>query len=210
MTSGEVRCGAHLWRHAPVLLFIFFFMCDSLLLVRCRTLICTEECLLHPSRNPSLGREGIEAALKEYLGLKKIIWLWKGMAGDDAITNGHVDNLACFVRPGVVALSWTDDVNDPQVITPLHCISIHVHHHVSRPAIPTSCMFDNTCLAIDVPVSTLQTGRTLDTAYGLACVMSHTCIDCLLDCFPRPFKIALDNGAIWQSDDDSSLLILTD
>lgn len=37
------------------------------------------------------------------------------MAGDDAITNGHVDNLACFVRPGVVALSWTDDVNDPQV-----------------------------------------------------------------------------------------------
>lgn len=53
--------------------------------------------------------------MKDYLGLKKIIWLWKGMAGDDAITNGHVDNLACFVRPGVVALSWTDDVNDPQV-----------------------------------------------------------------------------------------------
>ena len=85
-------------------------------LPNCRTLICTEECLLHPSRNPSLGREGIEAALKEYLGLKKIIWLWKGMAGDDAITNGHVDNLACFVRPGVVALSWTDDENDPQVL----------------------------------------------------------------------------------------------
>ena len=82
----------------------------------CRTLICTEECLLHPSRNPDLGREGIEKALKEYLGLKKIIWLWKGMAGDDAITNGHVDNLACFIRPGVVALSWTDDENDPQVI----------------------------------------------------------------------------------------------
>lgn len=39
------------------------------------------------------------------------------MAGDDAITNGHVDNLACFVRPGVVALSWTDDENDPQVLS---------------------------------------------------------------------------------------------
>ena len=87
------------------------------LTVFCSTLICTEQCLLHPSRNPSLGREGIEANLKEYLGLKKIIWLWKGMAGDDAITNGHVDNLACFVRPGVVALSWTDDENDPQVVT---------------------------------------------------------------------------------------------
>ena len=130
----------------PVLPFIFFFLRGSLLLVPCRTLICTEECLLHPSRNPSLGREGIEAALKEYLGLKKIIWLWKGMAGDDAITNGHVDNLACFVRPGVVALSWTDDVNDPQVIALLHCISIHAYHHVSLPAVPTTCMFDDVCL----------------------------------------------------------------
>lgn len=90
------------------------------------TLICTEECLLHPSRNPSLGREGIEANLKEYLGLKKIIWLWKGMAGDDAITNGHVDNLACFVRPGVVALSWTDDVNDPQ-----HEISLDAYNRLT-------------------------------------------------------------------------------
>ncbi|KAL0020071.1 hypothetical protein WJX79_003089 [Trebouxia sp. C0005] len=90
------------------------------------TLICTEECLLHPSRNPSLGREGIEKALKEYLGLKKIIWLWKGMAGDDAITNGHVDNLACFVRPGVVALSWTDDVNDPQ-----HEISLDAYNRLT-------------------------------------------------------------------------------
>ncbi|KAL0020261.1 hypothetical protein WJX79_003820 [Trebouxia sp. C0005] len=78
------------------------------------TLICTEQCLLHPSRNPSLDKEGIEAQLKEYLGLDKVIWLWKGMAGDDAITNGHVDNLACFVRPGLVLLSWTDDEDDPQ------------------------------------------------------------------------------------------------
>ena len=82
----------------------------------CSTLICTEQCLLHPSRNPHLGQEGIEAALKEFLGLEKIIWLWRGMEGDEAITNGHVDNLACFIRPGVVALSWTDDFNDSQVL----------------------------------------------------------------------------------------------
>jgi agmatine/peptidylarginine deiminase len=136
----------------PVLLFIFFCTSSSLLLAPCRTLICTEECLLHPSRNPALGREGIEAALKEYLGLKKIIWLWKGMAGDDAITNGHVDNLACFVRPGVVALSWTDDVNDPQV-TPLHCTSIHVYQHMSLPALSTSGMSSNIRLAFYVPLS---------------------------------------------------------
>ena len=165
----------------PVLLLIFFFMPSSLLLVPCRTLICTEECLLHPSRNPSLGREGIEKALKEYLGLKKIIWLWKGMAGDDAITNGHVDNLACFVRPGVIALSWTDDVNDPQVLTPLPCISIHVINHVSLLAIPTSCMFDDMCLAMDVPLSRLETEETLSSDCTLACVVWHDCIICLVN-----------------------------
>ena len=37
------------------------------------------------------------------------------MAGDDIVVNGHVDNMASFVRPGVIALSWSDDVNDPQV-----------------------------------------------------------------------------------------------
>jgi agmatine deiminase len=37
----------------------------------------TEECLLDPSRNPQLGKEGIEEMLKEYLGLEKVIWLWK-------------------------------------------------------------------------------------------------------------------------------------
>lgn len=78
------------------------------------TLLVTEECLLDPSRNPDLGKEGIENMLKEYLGLEKVIWLWRGMMGDDSIVNGHVDNMACFARPGVVLISWTDDENDPQ------------------------------------------------------------------------------------------------
>jgi agmatine deiminase len=37
------------------------------------------------------------------------------MAGDDEVVNGHVDNMACFIRPGVVAISWTEDKTDPQV-----------------------------------------------------------------------------------------------
>lgn len=81
----------------------------------CRTLLVTEQCLLHESRNPQLGKQGIEDTLKEYLGLEKIIWLWKGVVGDDEIVNGHVDNFCCFVRPGVVLLAWTDDEDDPQV-----------------------------------------------------------------------------------------------
>jgi agmatine deiminase len=76
------------------------------------TLITTEECLLNPNRNPDLRRGQIEALLEDYLGVRKIIWLGRGVFNDE--TDGHVDNLCCFVRPGEVALTWCDDRDDPQ------------------------------------------------------------------------------------------------
>ncbi|HTZ88071.1 MAG TPA: agmatine deiminase, partial [Solirubrobacteraceae bacterium] len=76
------------------------------------TVLTTEECLLNPNRNPSLGREQIERALLDYLGASKVIWLGRGLAEDE--TDGHIDNLACFARPGVVLLSWSEDPTDPQ------------------------------------------------------------------------------------------------
>jgi agmatine deiminase len=74
------------------------------------TVITTEECLLSPGRNPDLTREKIEAYLAEYLGIRKVIWLKRGI--DPEETNGHVDDVACFVRPGVVLAGWTDDESD--------------------------------------------------------------------------------------------------
>ncbi len=76
------------------------------------TLLTTEECLLNKNRNPSLTREEIEEFLREYTGVEKILWLGAGVYNDE--TSGHVDNLACFLRPGLVALTWTDDHNDLQ------------------------------------------------------------------------------------------------
>ena len=71
------------------------------------TLLTTEQCLLNPNRNPQLSRREIEERLKNYLGIARIVWLGRGLQDDD--TDGHVDNLACFVRPGVVmALTSTD------------------------------------------------------------------------------------------------------
>ncbi|MEA2449587.1 MAG: agmatine deiminase, partial [Thermoleophilaceae bacterium] len=67
------------------------------------TLITTEQCLLHPSRNPGLEREEIERLLADYLGVEKFLWLAHGLA-EDHDTDGHVDNVAAFVRPGVVML----------------------------------------------------------------------------------------------------------
>jgi agmatine deiminase len=76
------------------------------------TLITTEECLLNPNRNPTLSKDDIERMLKNYLNVSKIIWLGKGVCNDE--TSGHVDNLCCFLKTGVVALTWTEDRSDPQ------------------------------------------------------------------------------------------------
>lgn len=76
------------------------------------TCITTAECLLSPGRNPNLSQEEIENYLKDYLNVEKVLWIPRGVYRDE--TTGHVDNLACFLRPGVVALTWTDDRSDPQ------------------------------------------------------------------------------------------------
>ncbi len=76
------------------------------------TVLTTEECLLNPNRNPELSRERIERLLLEYLGAEKVVWLGAGVYADE--TDGHVDNLACFARPGVVLLTWSEDESDPQ------------------------------------------------------------------------------------------------
>jgi agmatine deiminase len=76
------------------------------------TALVTEQCLLNPNRNPELSKPDIEKRLKSYLGVREVIWLGDGVIDDE--TNGHIDNLACFVKPGVVALTWTDDRSDPQ------------------------------------------------------------------------------------------------
>ena len=77
------------------------------------TLITTEECLLDPKvqvRNPGLGRQQIERALKANLGVSNVLWLGCGIAGDD--THGHVDDVCRFVGPGTVLLCEESDARD--------------------------------------------------------------------------------------------------
>lgn len=76
------------------------------------TLLTTAECLLNPNRNPHLNQHEIEQQLREYLGVERFIWLPEGVFNDE--TDGHIDNMCCFVRPGEVALHWTEDHDDPQ------------------------------------------------------------------------------------------------
>ncbi len=75
------------------------------------TVLTTEACLLAQDRNPGITRAAAARHLQDYLGAETVIWLGAGVPGDE--TGGHIDNLACFIAPGVVLLSWCDDPADP-------------------------------------------------------------------------------------------------
>ncbi len=77
------------------------------------TLLTTEECLLDPAvqvRNPGLSRKQVEATLRVNLGVSNVLWLGRGIAGDD--THGHVDDLCRFVGPRTVVLCREDNPRD--------------------------------------------------------------------------------------------------
>lgn len=77
------------------------------------TLLTTEECLLSEvqQRNPGVSCAQLESALHDYLGIEKIIWLNRGIAGDD--THGHVDDITRFVAPDVITTAIEPDTTDP-------------------------------------------------------------------------------------------------
>ncbi|MEU9110472.1 agmatine deiminase family protein [Streptomyces sp. NPDC048483] len=76
------------------------------------TLITTEECLLHPNRNPGMTRSQIESTLLAAYGATKLIWLPYGLDGDD-VTNGHVDLVAAYLGPAKVLLHTQPDAAGP-------------------------------------------------------------------------------------------------
>lgn len=63
--------------------------------------LTTEQCLLNPNRNPQLTRAEIDLFLKDSLGVRHVIWLGEGIVGDD--TDGHIDDIARFIDPRIVA-----------------------------------------------------------------------------------------------------------
>ena len=73
--------------------------------------VTTEQCLLHPNRNPDLDRGKIETLLAGSLGLSDMLWLGDGLLNDH--TDGHVDNLARFVGEGLLALPIATTEDDP-------------------------------------------------------------------------------------------------
>lgn len=86
------------------------------------TLLTTEECLLNTNRNKHMTREEIETELKQYLNVEKVLWLKKGLYGDD--TDGHIDNVACFARPGVILIQTASSPENPNYERSRHNLEV--------------------------------------------------------------------------------------
>lgn len=77
--------------------------------------LTTEACVLDPKRNPGRTRADIETALRQHLGAAKVVWLERGLEGDD--TGGHIDNLARFVDERTIVAPTVEDRGDENYAT---------------------------------------------------------------------------------------------
>ncbi|KUJ80555.1 hypothetical protein AVO45_05775 [Ruegeria marisrubri] len=77
----------------------------------CGTVLITQQCFEHRTRNGGPDRAEFEAELAQQLGARKVIWLKRSLEGDS--TNGHVDVVAAFSAPGEVVVQTSDDPSDP-------------------------------------------------------------------------------------------------
>ena len=75
-------------------------------------LATTEQCLLAPTRNPGMSRDGIEEELRQKLGVDEVVWLGQGLV-EDLDTDGHVDNVCAFVGPGRAVIQTVGAEDDP-------------------------------------------------------------------------------------------------
>jgi agmatine deiminase len=165
------------------------------------TLVTTEQCLLHPSRNPTLTRAAIEKRLRAELGVSTILWLPHGLFLDDD-TDGHVDNIAAFARPGTLVVQGCDD---PAEEDWLRC---NVNRRCARGA-PDATGFPLAVVEIPVLPFTEVAGRRVAVPYlnyyaGNGFVVVPVCghdadadmVAIISEQYPGREVIALDVGAI--------------
>jgi agmatine deiminase len=103
--AADAALGARLVEHAGDELFTAPFVLEggAILVDGAGVLLTTEQCLLHPNRNPSWTREDLEQGLRDFLGVRQVVWLGDGLV-EDRDTDGHVDMFAAFTGPGRVLL----------------------------------------------------------------------------------------------------------
>ena len=164
-------------------------------------LLTSESCLLNKNRNPNLSRDEIEKRLRDYLGVRDILWLGDGIAGDD--TDGHIDDLARFVSERTVVTVVEENRDDENYVPlqenlrRLRDMRIHRQHLE--------------ILTLPMPKKIVREGLRLPASYANfyianTCVLMPTFADpndeaalsILRECFPGRRIIGIDSRElIW-------------
>ncbi|MFT5447474.1 MAG: agmatine deiminase [Gammaproteobacteria bacterium] len=158
-------------------------------------LLTTEQCLLNPNRNPGMNRDDIEQALRDFLGVTQIIWLAKGIEGDD--TDGHIDDITRFVSRNCVLTSTapTDDPNHAALAanlarlrntrlidgTPLELLELPTPSLHDKNGHPLPASYANFYIGNDVVLMPAYGGETDEIAAGI-----------IAGCFPKRKLRAID------------------
>jgi agmatine deiminase len=124
------------------------------------TLITTEECLLDPAvqvRNPAFARRDYEEIFRRWLGATNVIWLGRGIAGDD--THGHVDDLCRFVGPRTVVLCEERDRVDAN-----HAALAENRRRLSRARLEDGSRLE--VVALPMPRPLVFDGQRLPASYA--------------------------------------------
>ena len=122
-------------------------------------LLTTEECLLSEmqQRNPGLGRDRIEQAFSDYLGVDQVIWLGRGIAGDD--THGHIDDIARFVSRETIVAAVEPDTRDSNHV-------LLAENLARLKAVRTLAGGQFTIIELPMPRAVLFRGQRLPASYA--------------------------------------------
>lgn len=121
------------------------------------TLLTTRSCLLNPNRNPELNQQQIERYLRDYLGVKNILWLGDGIEGDD--TDGHIDDLTRFIDSAAVVTVLEEDEQDAN-FTPTQDNLTVLREMTSEDGTPLEV------LTLPMPHKIIRDGQRLPASYA--------------------------------------------
>ena len=121
------------------------------------TLLTTESCLLNANRNPGLGRAEIELRLREWLGVRRVLWLHSGIEGDGA--DGHIDGLTRFIDRRTVVTAIEEDPSDPNY-DPLRDNYRRLQEMVVEDGTPLAV------LPLPMPSRIMKDGRRMAASYA--------------------------------------------
>jgi len=122
--TDDAQLAARIARQADVRLYSAPLVCEggAIHTDGQGTLLTTDQCLLNPNRNPHLDRQQVEERLALFTGARRVIWLGEGFSDDE--TDGHVDNIACFVAPGRVLVGVPSSHSHPDFAPVMEAIRI--------------------------------------------------------------------------------------